>query len=516
MIRRRSLVAAVVLTACGTEGELDPAGTETALEWRGTCAETSAQVDALPGVYPNQLTGQEATVEVALLSPPGCDLRRHGTLAATASSAAEADGAGVPATRVALRDVDGDGRRDAVASFSAPALREAGLLGGASARLRVSVRARDGVPMLTGEDRLFERGDPLVVLPPPSGRDAIGTAELLVVDDARPEDDGRDRKLLLRLWYPAERSEAQPADYFLDARTARANALAQGLPPDVFDPVHAWSVRDARPSGWRARPTLLLSTGAGSAVEFNATLAEHLASHGYLVIGVAHPDGSGIVVYPDGSQSPPPAAIDVDANRRWASDLRFLVGWLHERGRWAGRPFGTAAHAALARVDLGRLGALGHSFGGAAAVWAATETPALRASANLDGRFWGDVLDQGPRTPVLLMLSEGHRPLDPTIDAFLSHANGSVYTVDVRGSGHNNYGDIALLVRALLLDPTIPPDVVEQMLAALGIGPIDAARGFAIRDSYIRAFFDASLSGRASDLLSGDTTAFPEVTFSAQ
>jgi predicted dienelactone hydrolase len=514
MIQGRNLAVALFLVACGPDGELDTAGSSAALEPRVSCAATQAQADALPGVYPNQLTGREELVEVALLAPHHCELRRHGPFVAMAASALDASStAGVSATEVVLRDIDGDGTRDAVAAFSAAALRSAGLLGGATTRLRVSVGARNGSTLLAGEDRLFERDRPLVVLPSPDGRNDVGTTQLLVVDHARPDGDGAGRKLLLRLWYPAEHSELQPAEYFLDRRAAGANALAQGLPPDVFEPVHAWSQLGARPSGWRPRTTLLLSTGAGSALEFNATLAEDLASHGYLVIGIAHPDGSGIVVYPDGSVSPPPGAIDVDANRRWATDLKFIVQWLQERGRRIRWPFAGVADAALALVDRGRIGALGHSFGGAAAVWAAAESPAVRASANLDGRFWGD---EGPSSPVLLMLSEGHRSVDPTIDAFLARAVGSVYTVDVRGSGHNNYGDVALLVNALLLDPTIPPEVIEQMRAALGIGSMDALRGFAIRNAYVRAFFDATLSARPSPLLSGDTAQFPEVTFGAQ
>jgi hypothetical protein len=92
---------------------------------------------------------------------------------------AEADAAaGVPATRVVPRDVDGDGRRDALASFSVAALRAAGVLGGASSRVRVSVGARAGAALLTGEDRLFESHHPIVVLPAPAGGAVVGTSEL--------------------------------------------------------------------------------------------------------------------------------------------------------------------------------------------------------------------------------------------------------------------------------------------------------------------------------------------------
>jgi hypothetical protein len=126
--------------------------------------------------------------------------------------------------------------------------------------------------------------------------------------------------------------------------------------------------------------------------------------------------------------------------RAWADDLEFVARWL------LGGAAGTAsveqnALEVLAMVDLTRMGAFGHYFGGAAAVWTAVGSPAFRAFANLDGRFWGDVLQRGPATPVLLMLAEKHAATDPTIEQFASHAGGRVYTAEIAGALPNNFSD---------------------------------------------------------------------------
>ena len=154
------------------------------------------------------------------------------------------------------------------------------------------------------------------------------------------------------------------------------------------------------------------------------------------------------------------------------------------------------------------MGALGHSFGGAASVWAASETPLLRASVDLDGRFFGDMLRRAPKTPVLLMLAESHTAeADPTLGIFLGHAVGQVYTARVVGAEHNDFVDSATLVTALArIDPTVHP-------ADFQLGPIDPGRALVIESAYVRAFFGATLSGKASRLLEGDAADFPEVGF---
>jgi hypothetical protein len=494
LAKPRLTIAVLALAGCG----------------EAAVVKTTADVDVLPGTYPNLVQAGQAELTVAVLAPRSLELADLGTLKVTAGEGVDIGAPLVSATgEVQLRDVDGDGRVDAVASFAVAALREAGLLGAETRHLTVRVTAGNGTT-LTGSDRLFDIGAPLLALPSPGGTEGVGTVQVPLFDARRPGPTAAGRQILLRVWYPARPTPAQPATYFLDTREADRNAASNQLPVNIFDVVQAWSVRDARSALAGSRPTLLLSTGFGVPLTFYSAIAEALASHGYVVIGLAHPDGSGIVVYPDGTSSTvdpnvlPEESLRTGVVHGWAADLELVVSWLMAGAPSAGG-MDENARAVLGMVDLTRLGVFGHSFGGAAAVWAAAETPALAASANLDGTLWGDVLQHGPVTPVLLMLAEGHAATDPTIEQFTSHAGGHVYTAEISGVLHNNFSDAGLLVRTLAsLDPRIQPQ-------ALQVGTIDPTRALAIQGAYLRAFFEAAWSGSASELLSGPTAAFPEV-----
>lgn len=488
----------------------------TALTALSACAvsEQTVSIDVLPGTYPNQLTADQEQLDVALLATHSLEQVGRGCLEVSASTSFDADAPIIAAQGdIEWRDENGDGQPDAVASFSVASLRGAGLLSAATTRLALRAHTCDG-SVLTGSDRLFEAGVPLVPLQPPSGTEPVGTTQLPLFDATRPGPNALGRELLLRIWYPAEATPAQPASYFLDVREAEFNAAASQLPPGIFDLVHGWSIQGATAASGR-RPTLLLSTGFGVPLAFYSGIAEELASRGYVVIGVAHPDASGIVVYPDGttSQIDPNALPEESARaavvRGWADDLKFVANWL--ANGLAETSLDPEGLAALALVDVSRLGVFGHSFGGAAAVWAASETPLLRASANMDGRLWGDLRERGSAKPTLFLLSEGaSADADGGITEFTSHALGALHRAEVSGALHNDFSDTALLITALAqLDPRV-------QLGEYQVGAIDPGRALAIESAYLWAFFEATWSGEPSALLAGQASEFPEVSFSTR
>ena len=482
------------------------------------CRNTEVDVDVMPGRYPNLLTGSETTLDVALIAPPGTTVSTHDVARAKSvhvvASTTFAQGApvvsadGVPR----LRDVNGDGQLDLIASFSVAELRAAGIIGRGTTRLAVRASVADGA-YCEGWDRLFDVGSLVLQLPPVSGPDPVGTTNLLVFDGSRPGLTAAGRGLVVRLWYPAASASEQPTSYFLDQREAVANlpsGLPVTLPSTLYDGVHAWSQRDVQPKGAGKHPALLLSTGYGVPLTFYSGLAEDLAGHGYVVVGVEHPDGSGVVVYPDGRQSTlDPTVPPTDATvHGWARDLEFVLARLSAASFRQGLE--PAAREAVSLIDIGRVGALGHSLGGAAAIWADAESPVIRASANLDGALWGDVLTAGPNTPTMLMLAQGHFGNDPTLDQFLAHAKSRVYRVEVAGAQHDNFSDLGTLADGLV---ALVPGFDRAML---GLGSIESARALTIQSAYLRAFFHTVLQGGTSDLLQGPSPDFPEVTLTRQ
>jgi dienelactone hydrolase len=476
-----------------------------------------ASIDILPHVYPNQLGGIETHLEVMLTPAGGQRLDELGPLAAWAS--ANLDGPSIVASGpVTLLDDDGDGRPEAFASFSIAELRLAGLLGADTTRLAVRLTAGE-IAVLGGQDRLFDSSAWVLRLPEPSGSSAVGTTPILLEDASRGSSGSTGRRIALRVWYPALASDAQPARYFLDEREARVNATNNGLPSDMFDRLHGASRLDAAVDGSERRPVLLMSTGWSAPIALYSGIAQELASHGYVVVGLGHPDGSGVVVYPDGTDSgfePETTPSSDGAVEAWAEDVAFVARWI-DAASAAPRGAELASVIApsrvgrdvLAAIDPDRVGAIGHSLGGAAAVRAAVMTPSIRASANIDGSFRGPILDAGPTTPVFVMLFDGHSVIDPTPIVFHDlAARGAVYETEVLGSGHNNFSDQGAFVNQLAaLDPSVVP-------ADSLVGTIDTTRALSIESAYVRAFFNAELSGTPSALMSAPAPAYPEVSFS--
>ena len=158
--------------------------------------------------------------------------------------------------------------------------------------------------------------------------------------DPYADDPATRRQLLLWIWYPAEpSSSAQPADYLPAAWTPIADQL--GI--DVSG-LHTHAVADA-PAADRRSPVLILSPSGFSPL-CTAAIAEELASHGYVIVGVNHTFETAVTVFADGHVATlNPAALGgalgpqtgphEDAFRRRAAvcsfkavDLRFVADQL--------------------------------------------------------------------------------------------------------------------------------------------------------------------------------------------
>ena len=495
-------IASLTLLASACQGELD------------------ATLDILPQRYPNRLDAGDTTVTAVVYSPPGA-FAIPSDARALARAAENPGGEGAERAQdevvgdVAFRDVDGDGQRDAIARFAADDLRDAGLL---STLGGIEVRIEGQNLTWTGRDRLFDADAQLVVLPEPSGPAAVGTASLLLHDASRPGPEEAGRALLVRLWYPALPSDRQPAPYFLDARQAELNLRTSPLPlpADLFERTHGFARAHVAPAAAEPRPAVILSTGWSAPVEMYGALAEDLASHGYLVLGVNHPNGAGAVVYPDGSEpglDPARVSPDEDNNLDWALDVELVADWLvqtpsPEAARASVDVADRAAvRAALAQLDPARIAALGHSFGGSAAVRADAESGAIGASANLDGAFVGDAASYGAQARALVLLSPEHPAFDSSIDDFFSTAGADCRALTIADTGHANFGDTGWLYSNVLAEY---PDLTAE---GYQLGPIPQVRAHAIITTYLRAFFDDALDGVASPLLEGPSAAFPEVVF---
>ena len=495
------------------------------LIWGCQRGELEAQVDILPQRYPNRLAETDSEVRALVFNPgqgaPAPLAARAIARAAAPSTLEDPDAVSTEVIGgVVFGDVDGDGERDATATFSTQALRAAGLLSGARHALEIRIEGSDYAWI--GTDRLFEADAPLILLPEPSGPFDVGTAALLVNGRAPAAGDGAEaavdpRTLLVRLWYPAATTEKQPAPYFLDPRHAERNLRTAYLPmpSDLFELTHAFASERVPAADPEARPVLVLSTGWGVPVDLYGALAEDFASNGYLVLGVNHPDGSGAVVYPDGSAPPlgPELTVPDEAtHERWARDLERVARWIfeasaEERGQASvDAEAAVNVAAALGQADPARVVALGHSFGGSAAVRADADSDLIRAAADLDGPILGRAPALARRARALLLVSSEHAGGDPSLELFLGAAGDASLGFEVDGASYANFGDTGWLFARLL---ELSPDLTRE---GYQLGPIAPARAHEIVCASAQAFFAAALAApepRVPDLPGAD---FPELT----
>jgi dienelactone hydrolase len=357
------------------------------------------------------------------------------------------------------------------------------------------------------------------------------------VDPDRPElySDNPDdrRKLVLWVWYPATTHDtAERAEYLPSSWTPVTNFL--GI--DVAG-IRTHAVAEAPWSDQQADYPVLVLSPSGFPPLFLTAIAEELASTGYVVVGVNHTYETAVTAFADGRTVPMnPAAVGgalgpqvgphqpVFRQRAAlcnykAEDLRSVANYLE---RLEPGPTGLSAD----RLDLTRLGALGHSFGGNAAVEWCRADPRCRAAANMDGAIWTEVGTLGLPRPVLQLLAEhpefamsGAQAVGAgvTSDAawydaekaltfggwrmIHDHAKPAL-TVQIAGATHMSFMDVPFL-------PLREESPVKKMLAATAIDP---RRMWRITSDVLASFFAQHLDGVDSRAPADVTADLPEIT----
>jgi hypothetical protein len=241
----------------------------------------------------------------------------------------------------------------------------------------------------------------LPTLPPATGPFAVGKVTVHWTDESRIEPlspNHEPREVMVDIWYPAEPSNAAPAEYLDAAGYEKAmgadgfqsffrdasETLRQGVKTHAF--AAAPYARSAKQS-----PVLIFSPGGGMVREIYAAQFEDLASHGYVVAAISHPYDAIVTLFPNGrhiayseQRWPKPPSLEGEANLNqleWhANDMRFVLDEL-TRANLAG----SSALPFAGHLDLTHVGAFGHSFGGIAAGHACQLDRRFKACVNEDG-----------------------------------------------------------------------------------------------------------------------------------
>ena len=288
-------------------------------------------------------------------------------------------------------------------------------------------------------------------LPAPTGDYAVGKAVTVVEDPSRDEPatvDGTDRRAVrLVAWYPAQPETGEGAAYVEDLDRIGDGLVASGsigpLERVGLGFVSTTARRDAEvvatDGGY---PVVILSPGNATNVEFYGALAEDLASHGYVVIGLDHPYQSAAVAIGDRVATyagDPPAGESAAVVRARIDERVADIGFVLDR---------LASDAAGIsvlddRLDLERVAAIGHSNGGMAAVQVCDD-PRVRACINIDGQSLAGPFGTGsdpiaPHNPLLFLTKETE--LHPALAQAFEDGGTGGFRVVVPAAEHDSFTD---------------------------------------------------------------------------
>jgi predicted dienelactone hydrolase len=362
----------------------------------------------------------------------------------------------------------------------------------------------------------------LLELPRPTGPHPVGTQVRAFTDPERGEeatDDPDDRRaFMVQLWYPADPCGVGDAAPYL--QPAEGDSRRAALPfEDGFEAKIVTHARlDVPLAGEGApHPVLLFSHGFSMLRGDYTSLLEDLASHGFVVAALSHTFDTEVTVFPDGREvpfdpvvpEPPPDATpeEIEAFMEamdqhvavWVEDARFVLDELTAFAQ--DDPEGLLT----GRLDLDRVGILGHSYGGATAAEACALDNRFDAGLDLDGSLFGPKRGSGGRSlvqPFFIMLGEGHLGADPSVDETYGALQGPGYLAEVAGAAHLTFSDL--------------PVVVDHFLGGgfeAFFGTIAPDRAVEVTNAYTRAFIQAHVRGEPAPLLDGPSADFPEVAF---
>ncbi|KOX18622.1 acetylhydrolase [Saccharothrix sp. NRRL B-16348] len=349
-----------------------------------------------------------------------------------------------------------------------------------------------------------EPSDATPYLPAPTGRHPVGTTSLHLTDTSRldPWVPTTDRELMVSLFYPAASARGPKKQFMTLAESAAVleEAGITTVPPDVLSTVRTNAVVDARPAGRRhGLPLVVLSPGFKRPRATLTSLAEDLASHGYVVVVVDHTYENVATTFPDGRVAPCAACGKYDIpfwvklGEGRAADVSFVLDQL--TGPLRHRPGANL-------VDASRIAMGGHSVGGVSSLVAARADQRIRAAIDVDGSIITLGTEPELSRPVMLLgRQNAYEPGAPggSADTWQEHwpsLTGWKRWLVVAGMEHPSFTDLGVVAGQLGLD----------------FGEVGWERGAAITRAYVRAFFDLHLRGEPQPLLDRPSARYPEVS----
>jgi predicted dienelactone hydrolase len=226
------------------------------------------------------------------------------------------------------------------------------------------------------------------------------------------------------------------------------------------------------------------------------SLAEDLASRGYVVAGIDHTYESYATTLSDGhvaeciacdSDTDPGFGAGLVASR--AADVSFVLDEL------------TGPRRPFRPIDRSRVAMVGHSIGGASALATMVRDSRVRAGIDLDGTTYARIPKSGFTRPFMFVGSADHVPggRDQSWDRDWKLLTGWKRRLVLPRGEHASFTDAPLLRPSLGITP--PP------------GVLPAARAAELTRTYVAAFLDLHLKSQRRPILDGPSARHPGIVF---
>jgi pimeloyl-ACP methyl ester carboxylesterase len=366
-------------------------------------------------------------------------------------------------------------------------------------------------------------------LPEPTGPYPVARAIYDWTDPATPDPlapKGTTRELLVWIWYPADaglggatEDEYLPASMRAPVEASRGWLMSKLFTRDL-SLVRAHVLKDAAVAPERVRyPVVVMRPGTSAAVWNYSSLAEDLASHGYVVVGFDAPYRTNVVTFPDQrvftrlpendperctSESGGPARARC-VNRvvaAWVDDIGFVLDRLQSLDR------SKAGGVFAGRLDLAKVGVFGHSLGGAVAVEFCAQDDRCKTGVDLDGAPPAAAVQTGLHQPFMFLLGEHDGDADTdSVRAGIRSLYDRLPPSDrlligIHGASRSSFSDDGALLRS---------HVITGPLHLLHIVGLSGRRQLAVTEYCLQSFFDAYLTHDSTTRPQLVSREYPEV-----
>jgi dienelactone hydrolase len=223
-------------------------------------------------------------------------------------------------------------------------------------------------------------------LPKPTGRFAVGVIDM--------------QRASMMAFYPAEPNTG------FGRRTYASSGLLEtyGAKKEDFSAITPYAKFGATPlRAGNPQPVVILAPGGGSFIELSTSLAEDLASNGYVVIAI-QTDAA--------SESGRGFSLETTSAGTLSPEDQALYGQLGDLARRAqiddaiGLLDDPLTAKLLGPIDVSRVAVGGHSLAGSTAFDAGLDDTRIAAAFTLDGALFGKGGREEPRVPALALFTD--------------------------------------------------------------------------------------------------------------